>query len=119
MDSSDKTYNIPLESSSFSVYFRRSSKVLNDIINSEHITRDKIDFLNNINLSRYTGIVEIFQKIDGENKLLIRFILDTTDRIEWSSYDFCQILGVIINKEAGGEQLAELLRDLGILVASK
>ena len=98
----NKTYNIPLESSSFSVYFRRSSKVLNDIINSEHITRDKIDFLNNINLSRYTGIVEIFQKIDGENKLLIRFILDTTDRIEWSSYDFCQILGVITHLSKTG-----------------
>ena len=113
------TYHIPLESSNFCVYFRRSSKVLNDIINSEYILDDKIDFLNRINLSRYTGIVDIFQRIDGDNNLLLRFILDTTDRIEWCSYDFRQILGVIINKEAGGEQLAELLRDLGILVASK
>lgn len=109
----NRKFGVSLDKLSFDFCFRRSSKVLKDILLLDEINVDKVIFLNKIVLSRYAGIINIYE----DNIILMRIILDTTDRIKWYDYDHSQISGIIINKTAANaDHIAKLFQDLNILV---
>jgi hypothetical protein len=108
-------YGVNTKDLNLDCYFRKSGQVLEDIRKLEIIQFDKVKFIKSLALSRYVGVVDIFHS----NELLIRFLLDTTDRIEWRQDDLSQISGVIVHKLSPWKGIEQSLNELKILIACK